>query len=267
MFSSLARKLTLPKCDITVAVFGLVRIAKKYQFDQLTSVIIDHVANMWPKTLHEWDLQESTFRLLQNSSHVTATQLRHAVSEPASAIMFALEFDVPTILPAAFYMLAVTPSGADWASTLPTKSTLYSAARWDLLDGPTAIKLLRGRDSLRAHLPKIPLFNSIGHRSVFAAFGDSNVAGTTCDSAKKEALNGITGGAEFLSGHPHHLRILQDVSIQLAGNPGICSNCILDLDQRVTEARSALWAHLPKAFGIAGLQMDSRGKKRKTRES
>jgi hypothetical protein len=244
----------LPKSESASALSGLVRIGKKYQFDQVVSVVVDHISLMWPKYLHEWDLQESMLGLMQSSPHVSATQLRHATPEPASAIMFAMEFDVPSVLPAAFYMLSTTPSGADWTTTPPTKATLYSAARYDLLDGPAAVKLLRGRDRLRSCIQTVTFVPD----TIAPYFCNSR-----CQVARKGVRDSVSADPQLIAGHPHCLRISQVVASQLEKHPNLCETCRTKLDRRISEARSALWAQLPKYFEIEGLSGNNGSKKRK----
>lgn len=102
-------------------VWGIMRLALKYEVAMLRTIIIRHLEREWPCTLAEWE-QEQHKQSVDNprlagirTETGTGRVLDYMkLPEPASAIRFALEFDCPSILPAAFYELLQCGVMAQW---------------------------------------------------------------------------------------------------------------------------------------------------------
>ncbi|EKM55076.1 uncharacterized protein PHACADRAFT_173147 [Phanerochaete carnosa HHB-10118-sp] len=150
--SSLVRRLkTTPESQCAVELLGLARIARKYRADDITAVIVEHVEEQWPRGLKAWDASCAIWRTKLET--VATGESVPERPEPVSAIKFALEFDAPSILPAAFYMLSVQGFGGTTTTTTtasPGAKGVPSAARWDLADPAILLSLIRGRDRVRS---------------------------------------------------------------------------------------------------------------------
>lgn len=76
------------------------------------------------------------------------------VPEPAAAIRIARDFDIPSVLPFAYYTLACIPFGFDWDDYHnPLRSWSLSVqqlslARWHMLDVVDMGRVVRGREEL-----------------------------------------------------------------------------------------------------------------------
>ena len=90
--------------------------------DSFRSRIVRHFEADWPRTLAEWDRLEAEIDYMMEEhqddknedyyGRVDGLFLDQRLPEPAAAIRLALEFGIPSILPAAFYTLAQTTP--DW---------------------------------------------------------------------------------------------------------------------------------------------------------
>lgn len=115
--------------DFPVAVHGIMALITKCQVE-LPRRLQDDLADApnGPRSLHT---------------------SRTVLAEPAAAIKFAHDFDVPAVLPAAFYRLAITDPGDNWTSGRTSADPPeVGSARWDCLDAPTFMRLMRGKDIL-----------------------------------------------------------------------------------------------------------------------
>lgn len=109
---------------MTPTLLGTLRLATKYQVDALRSRIVRHFEADWPRTLAEWDRLESEIdsmmeehqdeKNLEDFNQVDGLFLDERLPEPAAAIRLAIEFGIPSILPAAFYTLARTTPDWHW---------------------------------------------------------------------------------------------------------------------------------------------------------
>ncbi|GJE96790.1 BTB domain-containing protein [Phanerochaete sordida] len=132
---------------------GAMRLARKYDVDAVRTRIVQRLEADWPKDVIEWlrlcaDVRKRTeLRDAIDRMYVGAPSPEPApfVPEPASAVRFAREFDVPSILPAAFYALALTDVRADWDAPGARRSELFAAARWTLLDATDVLRVARGK--------------------------------------------------------------------------------------------------------------------------
>lgn len=136
-----------PKAQTVTDLSSLVRIARKYVVQDIADVLIDHVKSQWPRTLPEWDVQQFALAMLR-ASNLHDADKEHP--EPASAIIFALEFNVPDILPAAFYCLGISRLQSNEPNQ--EKADVLPCARWDLLDAATLLRFMKGRRLVRLHL-------------------------------------------------------------------------------------------------------------------
>ncbi|EKM55077.1 uncharacterized protein PHACADRAFT_78567, partial [Phanerochaete carnosa HHB-10118-sp] len=239
--SSLVRKLkTTPESQCAIELFGLAKIARKYGMDDITAVIVEHIQEQWPRSLEEWDASFATWR---TNSKTAAT--RGDVPEPVSAIKFALEFDVPSILPAAFYMLSVQDFG-DTTTASPGAESMPSMARWDLTDHAMLLKLICGRDKVRNHFKTY--LSSLRCEQV-ANPQKSQSSIDACNHAKNALLGSLMRGdsAFYPHGQWDYLEILRLVQLY---KPLRERFCCLYTAKTVSTARVSMWEKLPEYFGI-----------------
>lgn len=153
-------------------VWGIMKLAVKYDVAMLRTIIARHFESDWPRTLAEWEKQDARFlsntRLSEckmdnwdnNGTLISKTPIDYSMlPEPALAIRFAMEFNCPSILPAAFYHLSQVSPLTDWdiASRTfePNNPPIRTrpSARWSMLEPPDVFRLLTGKDELHQRMP------------------------------------------------------------------------------------------------------------------
>lgn len=131
--------------DVPFLQMGLVRLAKKYMVQDIATVIIDHVRSQWPTTSTEYTAWLGKRRAAISAAQSTGTP-EPLFPEPASALVFAREHGIPSILTATYYCLSLTNPSLDFDALArqgaPTQR-LNAAARWSLLDRDTLLSVMR----------------------------------------------------------------------------------------------------------------------------
>lgn len=108
-----------------------------------------------------WDTLEAEIKRIEDSLHFSAYPKEYIddhFPEPASAIRLALDCNIPTILPAAFYQLARTDVEND-RTRRNESTTTYGrdehkrrSARWELLYAEDLMRLMKGQKAMRSIL-------------------------------------------------------------------------------------------------------------------
>ncbi|KIP07184.1 hypothetical protein PHLGIDRAFT_429124 [Phlebiopsis gigantea 11061_1 CR5-6] len=128
--------------DFPLLGYKLMKMGRKYQIDTICAAITNHLEQQWPLT------EESVRRFLRSREEdeescfdewradPSTKHIWKMYPEPASAIRLAVDFDIPSILPAAFYMLATMTPDQKWPKSEKEEMRMLKAdrlARWDLL--------------------------------------------------------------------------------------------------------------------------------------
>lgn len=109
--------------DLPVVIAPVLRIVKKCVVQDLEKVIIDHVKSAWPTSLEEW----SKYALRPRDFRFT-----DAMYEPVAAFLFAIEHNVPEMLPATFYQITISEvttwqyEDSDWKRYIDKAETARS---------------------------------------------------------------------------------------------------------------------------------------------
>lgn len=268
---------------------GILRLATKYAMDPLRKIILHCIQSDWPRTLQEWDhLQammahardlnspsplvhmsdgddndSSHTRQSSSSSSSSGTIITTSTSsrgpyiddcfpEPASAILLATEFACPSILPAAFYQLAITDPAADWDEFRGSDDDWEyrcvlakggRTARWELLDRANLMRFLRGRTKLDEWLPDIEdcLTSYLGTAECVDMFHCERVRR---DCRLQFLLDGPGRARPF---DPlHALRyLLDDVPRRQ-----LCVACAKHIRGELLRVRQEIWDEIPTMFNI-----------------
>ncbi|KAG9310780.1 hypothetical protein JVU11DRAFT_8629 [Chiua virens] len=143
---------------------SFLELSRKYGIDRMDTEVRAHLESDWPQTLHEWDKLEKAVETMETElghrkfkmNPVTGPPPRRLLDdyfpEPASAIRLARRFEIPRILPAAFYHLSRLEISDDWEKNRANPSYLSTTkrnARWGLLDTEDFRCLLYGRAAFR----------------------------------------------------------------------------------------------------------------------
>ena len=132
----------------------LIHMATKYQMDTIRQRIVENIERDWPRSLEEWDMLETRLEMLREDETRPDRMCAYA-AEPASTVVLARKYDIPSVLPAAFYDLCRLPVVNDLGEQPGRES--YNvwderAASWASLSGADYHCVVRGRDRLRKFL-------------------------------------------------------------------------------------------------------------------
>lgn len=110
--------------------------------------ILRHLESDWPQTLKDWDKLERQIQFMRSESN--EQRIDDHFPEPASAIKLARQFDIPSILPAAFYHLSRLSILDDWDRThadpfIPIRNPTKRTAQWGLLSAEDFRCLIFGK--------------------------------------------------------------------------------------------------------------------------
>jgi hypothetical protein len=95
--------------DIAFSLYGALKLADRFLIDPLKDMILSHIHEDWPQSLHGWDEREALYlKRLKSSPTLTMDDV---APEPASVIRLARTFE-PKILTLAFYHLSRLPVNA-----------------------------------------------------------------------------------------------------------------------------------------------------------
>lgn len=116
------------------------KLAMKYEMDSIRQRVIDVMRADWPMTYEQWARFRAELEVMKRAHNISpdgrvdGKDLHERIPEPASAARFARDFDIPSILPAAYYTLATTSRNCNW-DKWGRGLTYFRSARWGLLDG------------------------------------------------------------------------------------------------------------------------------------
>lgn len=227
-------------------------MAIKYEMDSLRAFLIKFVAGDWPLTLFQWDAmiaERNSFLLTPEDERPEGLPyLADRVLEPASAIVFAREFGCTEILPAALYLLLMTPILCEWEPHDSTNVSLIcdaTLARWDLLDAQTLLGLHRGLDALEEYI--LELCQRTGCAVHYTSSG-----GAACPyhGEMRHLMQPRLGGSQI-----DCLRVLK--KWRLDGlNAGTCECNVGEWGVAWAEReREKLWSELPRLLVSTGLRL------------
>lgn len=138
--------------DLPINLRGILSLAGKYQIDSIRSLIVKHLEADWPTDLLGWYKLKAELKSQHDFRHGcddgNGIPAERHFPEPASAIRLAIDFDIPSILPAAFYRLAISDVSISWPELGPDSDEGQLSARWDLLHGSDWRCLVRGKKRL-----------------------------------------------------------------------------------------------------------------------
>ncbi|KAJ7355633.1 hypothetical protein DFH08DRAFT_933480 [Mycena albidolilacea] len=168
--------------------------------------------------------------------------------EPASIIRLAREFNIPELLPAAFYALSLISPSADYAALharlRPDRATAQLArggrsARWALLAPADLLSLAKGQDQLRSHKTLTRAFETHAHAPACSAGWDVLLGALR---ELLERMNDVLGALTYLR--------LYVADQEKAGTARICPSCVKEVYNMIDALRLRIWRNLPWWFGV-----------------
>ena len=233
------------RADAPLLLSSLLDISGRYKIPGVVAVIKDHIRKEWPTTLSGWAIRQ--LELKSTGAHGT-------LPEPVSAIQFATTYDIPSILPAAFYHLAILPTKHDWresreAAAAASYHVNVNAARWSSLDGPSAVRFAKGRDAMVeyyfAHVednmePPVDQFNR------------RRETGCTCDFSALQTEIKLSGVCQNLD----PLQELQTLVDRCDHLYRFCEACLVRVRGNFARLRVDIWNELPYFFAVGPWALD-----------
>ncbi|KAH8113883.1 hypothetical protein DFH11DRAFT_1743985 [Phellopilus nigrolimitatus] len=228
-------------------VVATLNMATKYEMTAVRERIVKHVEEDWPIDLAGWDIFEDNVLGLER--YKPDALLDRIIPEPASAIMLARRFNIPRILPAAFYCLSMINAHHDWSNHVEPDSTDETSddgsedwpmdlgtktARWSLLSAKDLLDLTRGIEVLKKKGTNLNIDYS----------ESKTICGSSCPETFRDAVDDIKSEA---SEHDliYALRNVDDDCLD-------CSHCQSRFSRKVKSLRESIWESLPRYFNLIG---------------
>lgn len=210
-------------------------MSTKYQVEHFRTVIVEHLKSDWPQSLEEWDILwgGSPRRVL----------MPFQAPEPCSAINLARKYDIPDILPAAFYALScIDLCNDEWDPRTSTRE-IYpwswdsdAQARWSLLSPRDMLRLMKGRDKIRS-----------GLLTPFQVDRGPNTT-SVCPCGQIWLDQRCQVSALMTKRDP--LRSLKVLVVETYHNSGICVPCKSAIRDVLTRRRETIWSSLRGYFDL-----------------
>ncbi|TFY61659.1 hypothetical protein EVG20_g6971 [Dentipellis fragilis] len=254
--------------DTPSDVWPILELCRKYQIDSLRNTIITRLEEDWPPSLDGWDVldaQIQSMALIWTRDHrdalrkptQTAEYFDTSVPEPASAIQLAREFDIPSILPAAFYTLSRISIDENWhimhdldeRTSQPTRT-----ARWRDLGPQDFICLLEGRARLQGVMD---YDYSEPSSNLVDIYYDENphARSSFCTESTRETFYDQIGDAA--SDSSDVLGALHPYQAKFHSGHKVCPSCSRKFTMEVHNLRQYIWDRLPEHFGLCEPASDS----------
>ena len=232
---------------------GVMRLASKYEIEPIRSLIVKHVEADWPHSLEEWDAQQAERSsaaeayLASKDKKFKGHYIDDVYPEPVAAIRFALEFDIPSILPSAWYQLATTDAKVhldyDAVHRHPTMRTFShpcsKKARWQLLSESATLMTttMFGKAKMEEYM-----------KVAEHIIRNSSLA---CENSHRCEQAGLKKAREFLSMYGTPADPLYGIQQVLSGglwDTDMCAECIVYKENQLRKARRTIWEALPVDF-------------------
>lgn len=239
--------------DTPSLIRGALKLATKYQIDDIRKAIIERLESDWPQTLGQWDALEAHADALtleyRANGPVEGLYPDDQLPEPASAIRLARECNIPSILPAAFYHLSRLSPGNDWDKAHASRGDVSGVpqaqyqlglrtAKWCLLDTDDFMCLLRAKEVESNEIAMAPLKLRFQLQTP-----------TLCS-------DGCLTQATVMMGwwHPFDpLRYLDEkFGVGELTRRGVCAKCAPIAQKHAQERRENFWRNFPASCGITG---------------
>ncbi|KLO13584.1 hypothetical protein SCHPADRAFT_928429 [Schizopora paradoxa] len=168
-----------PFSDTPIRFRPALKMASKYVMTDLRAKLVRAFESEWPLTVEDLEFKDQLLNdyfahdehgVRELTGHFKGWPL-HLNPEPASAIALAEEFNIETILPAAYYDIMRCAPRSEWDEDFDWSKTVYiggppdKPARWACLSAKSYRKIMRLQDimteeimkhfgGLRNHLPR-----------------------------------------------------------------------------------------------------------------
>ncbi|KAF5376909.1 hypothetical protein D9615_007350 [Tricholomella constricta] len=258
-----------PRANDFMAIAGVLRLSTKYFVEHLRERCLTRLALDWPSTLAGWDQREAAA-----TDNLGRYMPRELCPHPILVIQLALDLNMPTILPAAFYDLArygpskimsgapLPPSAFD---TYPSRSQCPSPASHTVkLHRAQLRQTLRGRELVQRAMAHF-MASSLQSRAPSADCHFQHDPGDPSRACHESfyfitlnilrSVGGIACGrdADTLYTLTQAMEMLSRTDFsdgQRQCGLRLCQACKVDFAACAMKAREEVWAALPEWFGL-----------------
>lgn len=213
-------------------------LSTKYKLDILRVQLIQQLELEWPKSLKDWDRVDMCRDALIQAAgdeHVDDWPMQ-LLPEAATSVHLGEQFDVPAILPAAYYDLSRCATTSHWSDQLRYSSydLKWKGARWDVLSASELLKLHRLRDVLVA-------FDRGCNSTRCESTSSACAGGGMCNSGFEEEVGKYMDDRDIL----RSLRLLHDHLTRWDEGSDhvklICRGCVKHYATLIQMSRNRLW--------------------------
>ncbi|KAI0045980.1 hypothetical protein FA95DRAFT_1680108 [Auriscalpium vulgare] len=211
---------------------GVLRLATKYDAQDMRQQVGTALAQLWPYDLDDWDAVEEL-----------ATGFGPDYREPGKYIRLATANDMPEVLPAMFYDLARATDNA--LSEMELEDQEQYKADLDLLTPSELRRLILGKASLRVFVKGLTKRYK----------GESSACRGTCKRSPGclETANSWWQNIVTLCAPTDCLKSLKlgKELAEMFGEKSVCNSRRRDVQRQIESIRQATWNALPQIFRIS----------------
>ncbi|EJD42417.1 hypothetical protein AURDEDRAFT_115054 [Auricularia subglabra TFB-10046 SS5] len=228
---------------------SLLRVANKWDVDALRSDVVDFLEREWPSALEAWDEREEAIR-----EQIAEGLIESGTDGPdaAQTITIASEYNIPSILPSAYYhlnrvfmdraLLAPSAPPSPSKTNSPTADSalfsIQSVVRFDGTLSPAVLRtLLRGRTALSSFIAQQEREGSVCGNGPCCCRA---VLNTWWGPFAQQLKVGMR------SRDP--LAVMHDAAAGLQALYGACGSCQRKARATLLDRRVAIWERLPQFF-------------------
>ncbi|KLO13579.1 hypothetical protein SCHPADRAFT_355310 [Schizopora paradoxa] len=228
-------------------------MASKYLMDDLRAKLIRILEQEWPPNLNDLNqkdrILDDMVKSLNGGVFLVTEWPLHLTPEPAAAIALAEDYDIPSILPAAYYDLLRCAPGVDWdlkfAEEPPGGPTGFrfcvshvggKPARWESLSRDSLLKLLRLQGYVERH------YHFEFKKTLLEDNPECN--NTSCRKTWVDLVNTLGTVPTHVCGRDIYRVYRALVSELQDANSQICLDCLSAYAPKITKGRNAVWSKL-----------------------
>ncbi|KIP07180.1 hypothetical protein PHLGIDRAFT_71502 [Phlebiopsis gigantea 11061_1 CR5-6] len=220
----------------------VMKLANKYEMDTIRERAVEAVCRDWPETFEQWARINAEIHSLIDRT-----------PEAAAAVRFARDFNIPSILPAAYYALAHSDRNWHWDSrnVFGNQWRYVRYTRWELLDAIDYKVVLCLRSMLVGKLSNVVSqytgeTNSIPVGPLTVCPSTHSESHATCATGLAEILqrwkeNELDLGSMLAEAEgPNPLGLLDQLH-RMHTTAEMCGGCKTRLGRHITMYQIALW--------------------------
>lgn len=232
------------------------KIATKYQVDSVTKAITHHIEQQWPRSLRDLLRMKGAIGALRRGPQVAGPSSLVQFPEPASAIRLATDFNIPSVLPGAYYVLATMNRESAFA---------LGKAKWTLLDKLDLYRYYAGKSVLaQDFMLKAEAVYDVGFPEGCATVYDGDEVWEAFEEEEQfSSCRRVVAKMERETEQGSH-SLFEAIRLAYSPDPvlkymkmydevsewGLCITCQGKARENIESDLEKLWQRLPEAFDL-----------------